>query len=90
MHPNENPTLQLVFKILDETNYHTWRCAMVQPIKMKNKCGFIDRSILMPDPDDDLFHAWEQCHTFVFTWLRFLVSPSIAQSILWIEKVKDV
>lgn len=37
IHPNETPSTSLVTILLDEKNFHKWRHAMIEALKMKNK-----------------------------------------------------
>ena len=52
IHPNENPSLQIVSTLLNETNFHSWQRAMTMALKMKNKIQFVDGSLPMPDRSD--------------------------------------
>ena len=56
----------------------------------KNKFQFVDGSISVPDKSDSLFPAWQRCNTMVLTWINRSLSPSIAQSVIWINKAVDV
>lgn len=52
----------------------------------KNKLQFVIGHISMPSKDDPLYTAWVHCNTLVLSWLHHSVSPSIAQSIIWIDQ----
>nr|GMC49278.1 uncharacterized protein LOC109168309 [Ipomoea batatas] len=49
LHPSENPSLVLVSTVLDGRNYHPWARAMEMSLLFKNKLGFVDGTIAMPD-----------------------------------------
>ena len=90
LHPSENPSLILVSTPLNGSNYHSWARAMKMSLLSKNKLKFVDRSILAPLATDPLFSPWERCNTMVLSWLTRSLEPSIAQSILWIDKAYEV
>lgn len=56
---------------------------------MKNLLQFIDGSVPMAEKTDSLYHAWRRCNTLILVWIRNLVSTSISQSIMYIDKAKD-
>ena len=90
LHPNENPSLILVSPPLTGSNYHHWARAMMMALMSKNKFQFVDGSISVPDKKDLLFPAWQRCNNMVLTWINRSLSPSIAQSVIWINKAVDV
>lgn len=90
LHPNENPASQLTTNILTVKNYHSWSRSVRFALTYKNKEEFIDGSIPVPNKDDPLYKAWKRCNTFVLSWIIKSVCPSIAQSIMWIDSVKDL
>ncbi|KAK4271514.1 hypothetical protein QN277_020200 [Acacia crassicarpa] len=90
LHPNENPSLVLVSTVLSGPNYHSWARAMRMALMSKNKLRFIDRSSSIPSSTDPLYPAWERCNMMVLSWLTRSLSPTIAQSILWIDKASEV
>ncbi|KAK4254363.1 hypothetical protein QN277_009759 [Acacia crassicarpa] len=90
LHPNENPSLVLVNPVLTGPNYHTWSRSMRMALQSKNKLAFVDRSILIPSISSPTYSAWLQCNTMVCSWLVRAISPTIAQSILWMDKAYDI
>ena len=57
----------------------------------KMKFGFVDGSISpIIDEFDTLFRAWNRCNMLVHSWIVNSVSPSIAQSIVFMENACDV
>ncbi|XP_050231811.1 uncharacterized protein LOC126680689 [Mercurialis annua] len=56
----------------------------------KNKLKFVDGSIPIPSKDDAIFSIWERCNTMVLSWIQRSLSPSIAQSIMWIDSALEV
>ncbi|KAK4273707.1 hypothetical protein QN277_017049 [Acacia crassicarpa] len=90
LHPNENPALILVSPILTGSNYNSWARAMKMALMSKNKLQFVDRSIPVPQPSDLTYQAWQRCNMMVISWLTRSISPSLAQSILWLDRASDV
>ena len=56
----------------------------------KNKLKFVDGTIQVPARNDVTFQAWERCNTKVTSWIYRVMSPSIAQSITWLNNDIDV
>nr|GMD41232.1 uncharacterized protein LOC109161700 [Ipomoea batatas] len=83
LHPNENPSLILVSTALDGRNYHPWARAMEMALLSKNKLGFVDGTVAMPDVSDVKFPYWKRCNNMVSTWITRSLLPEIAQTILW-------
>ncbi|KAK4278257.1 hypothetical protein QN277_016124 [Acacia crassicarpa] len=90
LHPNENPSLILVSPSLVGSNYHHWARAMLIALMSKNKHQFVDGSLAIPVATDPLFPAWQRCNTMVLTWLFRSISPSISQSVMWLNRAVDV
>ncbi|XP_019164428.1 PREDICTED: uncharacterized protein LOC109160607 [Ipomoea nil] len=49
LHPSENPSLVLVSSALNGQNYHPWARAMEMSLLSKNKLGFVDDTIPVPN-----------------------------------------
>ncbi|XP_019455120.1 PREDICTED: uncharacterized protein LOC109356243 [Lupinus angustifolius] len=90
VHPSESPGIALVSPVLNGKNYHQWARAMKVSLNTKQKLPFIDGSILMPPKTDPMYPAWERANNIVISWINRSVSPSISQSILWIDKAYEV
>ncbi|XP_040950991.1 uncharacterized protein [Gossypium hirsutum] len=90
LHPNENPALVLVSPILSSSNYHSWSRAMTMALLSKNKLQFVNGTITVPLRTDPLYSAWERCNTMVLSWLHHSISPSIMNSVLWLDFASDV
>lgn len=41
VHQLDNPTLLLLIELLSNTNFNTWKRAMMMTLSVKNKIGFI-------------------------------------------------
>ncbi|XP_050234723.1 uncharacterized protein LOC126682967 [Mercurialis annua] len=90
MHPNENPSLVLTTCHLTGNNFHSWSRSMRMALISKNKIKFVDGTIPVPKKDDTGFSVWERCNTLVMSWLMRTLSPTIAQSVIWIDNARDI
>jgi hypothetical protein len=90
VHPSENSSTVTVTPQLTGENYHSWSMKMRRALAMKNKFKFVDGSIPIPEEDDLLYAAWERCNNLVHTWIINSISPSIAQSVVFIENAVDM
>lgn len=89
VHPSENPSSALVNPPLNGNNYHKWARLMKKALISKNKFKFVDGSITVPDHFDPSYDAWEQCNNMIHSWILNSVSPSIANSIMFLENASD-
>ncbi|XP_055959788.1 uncharacterized protein LOC130014853 [Mercurialis annua] len=90
LHPSENPSLVLVSPLMNGQNYHSWFRSMRMCLLSKNKLKFVDVSIAVPSKNSSIYPVWERCNTMVLSWILRSLTPSIAQSILWIDNALDV
>jgi len=91
VHPSDGPSSVTVSPFLDGSNYDSWARSMRRALGEKMKFEFVDGSISpIFDEFDPLFRAWNWCNMLVHSWLVSSVSPSIAQSIVFIENTCDV
>ncbi|CAJ2674795.1 uncharacterized protein LOC123890336 [Trifolium pratense] len=59
-------------------------------LEAKNKLGFIDGSLVKPEPNNANFAFWVRCNSMVQSWLIHSTIPTIANSILWINSARDI
>ncbi|WVZ05324.1 hypothetical protein V8G54_018670 [Vigna mungo] len=90
LHPGENPSAALVSPLLDPTNYNSWSRSVLTALSAKNKSEFVDQILSKPSTIDALYPAWKRCNNMVVSWLVHSVSPSIRQSILWMNQADDI
>ncbi|MDV3201200.1 MAG: hypothetical protein Q8877_03350, partial [Sweet potato little leaf phytoplasma] len=89
-HPGENPGANLVPTQLKGANYHSWSRSMKRALLSKNKFKFVDGSLPMPSPEDELYDAWERCNVMVISWITRSVSEQIAQSTIYIDSAQEL
>jgi hypothetical protein len=90
VHPSENPNSLSITPKLTGSNYIAWSRTVERSLGTKNKLGFINGSIPMPDEDDLNRSAWERCNHLVQSWLINSVSESIAPTIVFCDTALEV
>ncbi|XP_014522189.1 uncharacterized protein LOC106778713 [Vigna radiata var. radiata] len=90
LHPNENPAISLVSPVLNTTNCHSWSRSFITALSAKNKLEFILGTTIQPLKTDASFPAWFRCNSMVVSWLLHFVSPSIRESIIWMDHAIDI
>ncbi|KAK6128702.1 hypothetical protein DH2020_037552 [Rehmannia glutinosa] len=88
--PSDNSHTIEIKPPLDGTNYTAWSRAFSLSISVKNKQGFLDGSIPMPDFSDPLYIPWLRCNNLILTWLINSVTKEIASSIIYMNSAKEV
>ena len=90
VHPSEISSTICVTPALFGENYHAWSMKMRKTLAMKKNFQFVDGTIEVPDSDDLNYVAWQRCNNLVHTWIINSITPSIAQSVVFIDNVVDV
>ena len=86
----DNSTSGAVAKVLDGNNFHTWHNDFRMSLKLRNKLGFIDGSLPMPENDDsNSQRAWIKCNTLILSWLQHSVTPDIKSTIMYCETAQE-
>lgn len=57
-------------------------------LEVKNKWSIVDGSIKAPDRSHPQYAAWRRCNLMICSWIFKSVSPSIAQSVMYMDKSK--
>ncbi|XP_041995751.1 uncharacterized protein LOC121745873 [Salvia splendens] len=89
-HPSDNPGLQLFSQVLEGSNYINWSRSMSTALLAKNKLLFVNGTLLKPQDDDLLYHAWIRCNSMVVSWIRNSLSPKICSSIMYLDDAKEI
>ncbi|XP_019157166.1 PREDICTED: uncharacterized protein LOC109153757 [Ipomoea nil] len=59
-------------------------------LEVKNKWSIVDGSIIAPTNSQPEFPVWRSCNLMVCSWIFKALHPSIVQSIMHMDKAKDV
>ncbi|CAJ2659476.1 unnamed protein product [Trifolium pratense] len=91
VHPGDGPTSVVVTPLLTSSNYHSWSRSMKRALGAKMKFDFVTGAIVMPNDDfDPAYRAWHRCNQLISSWILNSVSPSIAQSVVFMENASDI
>nr|KYP36331.1 hypothetical protein KK1_042553 [Cajanus cajan] len=90
LHPGENPALVLVTPLLADNNYQQWKHDMIVALETKNKEKFVLGTLAYPPSTDPLHDAWKRCNKMVMSWLTRSMTPSIKQSVMWMDTAADI
>ncbi|KAK6142896.1 hypothetical protein DH2020_023244 [Rehmannia glutinosa] len=88
--PYDNSHTIEIISPLDGCNYTAWSRAFSLIISGKNKQGFLDGSIPVPDFSDHLYTPWLLCNNLILTWIINSVTKEIASSIIYMNYAKEV
>lgn len=90
LHPSEGSGLVLVSQPLSGDNYNSWSRAFLVAITIKNKLGFLDGTVSLPEnPSPILQNAWIRNNNLVFSWIYNSLSKEIQASILYTTSAKS-
>lgn len=89
MHPNYNPYLFIVSPSLNNTNFHSWSRVIKIYLRSKNKLGFINETLIRPNPTDSKYLVWDRCNNMVMASLTNSIENKISESVLWMDSAKD-
>ena len=92
LHPGENPIVVLVSSPLtkNKNNFHQWERDMIVAVESKNKEHFLFGTLPFPPSTDPMHEAWRRCIHMVMSWLTHSMSPSIKQSVMWMELTFEI
>jgi len=90
IHPSEGPSSVSITPVLDGTNYHSWSKAFRMALISKNKMAFLLGALPVPLVADPFHSAWDRCNTLIMSWILNSISPSIAQSVIFLECAVDI
>ncbi|XP_071740955.1 uncharacterized protein [Rutidosis leptorrhynchoides] len=78
LHASDITSTPLInFKLKGTENYKSWACAMELALQIKNKMGFIDKTLKKPESNDTLANQWERCNAVVLSWILGSVSDEL-------------
>jgi len=90
IHTSDHPSMTLVPKVLDGTNYAMWRRSMLISLSAKNKLGFINGTILIPGESDPKYMLWQRCNDMVLSWILNSLNQELANSVLYVETPSEI
>lgn len=90
IHPSEAATTQLVSTKFSGEGFHNWKRSMLLTLSTKNKLGFVNGRIPMPDLDSPDYPFWERCNDLVISWIIFNLDDTIATSVLYMTSAQEI
>lgn len=81
IHPSDASTTQLVSIKFSGIGFHNWKRSMMLTLSAKNKLGFVDGTIPIPEITSAEYKYWERCNNLVISWLVFNLDEHIAKSV---------
>ena len=82
--------MTLVPKVLDGTNYSMWRRSILISLSAKNKLGFINGTISIPDESDPKYMLWQRCNDMVVFRILNSLNQELANSVLYVETPSEI
>lgn len=90
IHPSDANTTQLVSVKFNGTGYSNWKRSMMLSLSAENKIGFIDGTIMKPNPDTVDLKSWERCNDLVCSWLLCNLDDTIFRSVLFFKSTREI
>ncbi|KAL5548032.1 hypothetical protein UlMin_003263 [Ulmus minor] len=91
LHHSDSPGQILVSQQLTGENYTSWSRATLIALSVKNKLGFVDRSIAKPPgTDTNLFNSWIRNNNMAMSWILNSVSKEISASIMFASSAREI
>ena len=90
---SDSPTASLVAAIFSGNNFMRWSRNVRRALIAKNKEGFINGTLKMPDEKDNSFQKWKRADYMVMSWILSSMSSELADEFgfmdssyeLWLE-----
>ncbi|XP_074363338.1 uncharacterized protein LOC141703800 [Apium graveolens] len=86
----DNPRQQLGNLLLNGDNFINWSRGVKLALGAKNKLGFIDGTLSMPDSTSSDFNKWTRNDYMVMSWLTFSMEQVISDSFIFASTARDV
>ena len=71
-------------------NYQSWSRAMIVSLTVKNKIGFLNGTIAIPDASSIEYVSWKKCNMTIFSLIINSISREIASSLMYTNNVREV
>lgn len=70
LHASDHPGQVFVSELLHDSKYGEWVADMGNTLYVKNKIGFVDGTIPMPETSSPNVVHWLRCNAMVKGWLK--------------------
>lgn len=90
IHPSDASSNQLVSVKFSGSGFHNWKRSMILILSAKNKLGFVDGTIKIPELTSVDYKYWERCNNLVISWLIANLDETIAKSVLFMQTAREI
>lgn len=90
LHASDYPKQLHVNDTLTDKNYGDWEQEMMNFLFPKNKTGFIDGSIEMPEKGSDKYLPWMRCDAMIKDWLTTAMEKEIRNSVKYAKTAAEI
>ncbi|KAK1411971.1 hypothetical protein QVD17_32863 [Tagetes erecta] len=78
LHPSDTSNASVInIKLKGTENYNVWANSMELALKVKNKLGFIDGTVVKTLDDPVLGNQWDRCNSVVLSWILNSISEEL-------------
>ncbi|CAN0892915.1 hypothetical protein LINGRAHAP2_LOCUS17851 [Linum grandiflorum] len=81
MHASDHPGQIFVPDLPNDTNYGEWSGDMAEVLFAKNKFGFVDKTLTVPDETAKEYNYWVRCDVLVRGWLKASMNLDLRRSV---------
>jgi len=90
LNSSDNPGAILVSCLLKGDNYPTWRRAMMNALRAKNKLSFVDGSLLKLEEDNKEIQVWEKYNSMVISWIFNALTSELHDSVAYVDSAYEM
>ncbi|KAL0695039.1 hypothetical protein Bca4012_062219 [Brassica carinata] len=80
-----NENLPMVILSQADDNYFIWKRHFLRFLRIKNKTGFVDGTVEIPEPSSSLYRPWEVCDARVKCWMMSSLSENLLVYLAYAE-----
>ena len=88
--PSDNSVVLVSQPLTGPENYLSWSRAVFLSLSGRNKFGFLNGQISMPDPSSSLYNTWYRSNTTILSWLVNSLSKELQSSVMYIHTARDL
>ena len=88
--PSDNFVVLVSQPLAGPENYLSWSRVVFLSLSGRNKFGFFNSQISMPDPSSSLYNTWYRSNTTILSWLVNSLSKELQSSVMYIYTARDL
>ncbi|XP_010678164.1 uncharacterized protein LOC104893729 [Beta vulgaris subsp. vulgaris] len=91
LHPSDGPlSINISDKLTGPSTYRAWRRSMEIALASKHKLGMVTGALKRDTENEELQEQWDTCNFMVIAWLTASMSPSVKESVLFVQSAKEI